>query len=405
MRSRAVLLFVALVLVLVSAGYLLRTWSVQRSVRAHDDQVVHRTVLALATLVDERIDAGGAVDDALLRPLVGQDLGVLFHPGKGREVEVRGAGFTGPLDTDASSADVWATAPTAGKGYVLLSEDASAVHDAAWQSRSQTLLLLLMTAVVAALVGALLARWYVRPLRQLAGAAAALGRGRFQLDLPRGGTPEVSAIAEALDASARQLQDRLAGEDEFARRASHALRTPLTGLRWELEEAELLDDLPEEAEAALTRSLQRVDQLDAVTGELIAASRRRALVAQAAVPLEVLAPQIAQRWTDELDARHRTLTAAIEGDGATTYTPGPVEQILELLLIDVTHRTEGAVRLVFAVGTDAHLRITVAAESVVAARSSATTPLLRAETVAMALGGRLEGEYAAGGVEIVLPRR
>ncbi|WGL53495.1 HAMP domain-containing sensor histidine kinase [Nocardioides sp. BP30] len=405
MLRRLVLLLLALVLVLVPAGYLLRTWSVERSVRSHDGEAGHRDVLVLAALLDQRLSSGGIVDPSLLRPIAGPDVAIRYHPATGPDVEVRGSGYTGSLDTDPGSADVWSAARTADGGYVLLSEDAGVVRATAWQSRSDLVLLLLMTVVVATLVGLLLAGWYTRPFRRLARAASSLRRGRFELDLPRRGAPEVRALAEALDASAQQLQDRLAGEDEFARRASHALRTPLTGLRWELEEAAVRDDLPEHVATALARSLRRVDQLDEVTGELIAAARGRALVAGATLPLEALAGQVAQRWADELDAHGRELTAQIEGGAATTYTPGPVEQILELLLVDVVHRSRGAVRIGFAVGTEAHLRITVRAASARSERRTGGAPMARARAVATALGGRLEGEYAADGVEIVLPRR
>jgi hypothetical protein len=153
------------------------------------------------------------------------------------------------------------------------------------------------------------------------------------------------------------------------------------------------------------RSLQRIDQLDAVTGELVSLARRRALVADATIPLRVLARQVTRRWVDELVPRHRELSVAVEGDATTTYTPGPVEQILELLLIDVMHRSAGPVRLVLAAAAEGHLRITVTAAARASARTNGTAPLTRARTVALALGGRLEGEYAGGGVEIVLPRR
>jgi hypothetical protein len=82
-----------------------------------------------------------------------------------------------------------------------------------------------------------------------------------------------------------------------------------------------------------------------------------------------------------------------------------VEQILELLLIDVMHRSAGPVRLVLAAAAEGHLRITATAAARASARTNGTAPLTRARTVALALGGRLEGEYAGGGVEIVLPRR
>jgi signal transduction histidine kinase len=404
MRSRTTLLLVVLVLIFVSAVYVVRTVSVQRHLREHDQRLLHSGASAIALAVDERIRAGRTVDAAFLRDLVADETAVRFHPGSGGDVSVDGSGFAGsghPGDDGVS-----ASAPTIDHGYVVLSEDGDAVRDAAGRGGPAMVLLLLLTGLLAALAGALLGRWYVRPFRPLAEAAAALGRGRFQLDLPRSRVPEANAIAEALDASARQLQERLAGEDAFAQRASHALRTPLTGLRLELEDAALREGLSDDAAAALARSLRRVDQLDAVTGELVAAARRGALVARATIPLAELAAQITQHWSDELEARHRVLTAVVEGDAATTYTPGPVEQILEFVLVDVVHRTGGDVGIVLAVTDDLHLRITVTAGAVVGPRrTTPTAPLVRARAVAVTLGGLLQGEYAVGGVEIVLPRR
>jgi len=405
MRRRATLLFVLLVLTLASLGFLLRTGSLEERVRDHDTMALEHEAIAIAVAVRDRHLAGKEVDADFLAPFLGTRMGVRFHAADGSEVEARTAGFHGPLGPEAGNRDLWATVSVAGGGYILLSEDDTVVHDTAWPSPVVLALALLVVGALAAGVGLLFARLYERPFRQLAEAAAALGRGRFQLDLRPSRIPAANEIAQALEASAQQLQDRMATEEELAQRASHVLRTPLTGLRLELEEAALDESLPAETAAVLERSLARVDQLDAVTGELVALARHRALVADAAIELGALARQLTQRWADELDLQHRSLSAAVEGDATTTYTPGPVEQILELLLVDVGYRTAGPVRLVFAAGADRHLRITVTAESRMPVRKPGTAPLLRARTIALALGGRLEGEYAEGGVEIVLPRR
>jgi hypothetical protein len=405
MRRRITLLFVLLFLLVAVIGYGLRSWTVERDVRAHDDALLHREVSVLATAVDERMGSGASVDAAFLRAFAARDVGIRFHPADGPDIEIHGPGFTGSLEPDDGNTNVWATAPTTGDGFVLLSEDDSAVRTAVYPGLPSIVVLLLLAIAISGLGGYLLARSLERPFGKLALAAEELGRGRFQLDLPTTSVPEARAIGQALHASARQLRDRLAAEDEFAQRASHALRTPLTGLRLELEDAMLHDGMPTDAAAAVERSLQRIDQLDAVTGELVSLARRRALVADATIPLRVLARQVTRRWVDELVPRHRELSVAVEGDATTTYTPGPVEQILELLLIDVMHRSAGPVRLVLAAAAEGHLRITVTAAARASARTNGTAPLTRARTVALALGGRLEGEYAGGGVEIVLPRR
>ena len=405
MRKSGTLLFITLVIVLAALGYFLRAWSTEQKVRDHDGQLLQQQVVAIAAAVRERSEHAEPVDARYLRSFISDGMGVRFRSFSGDVVDVRRPGFDGALGPVDGNENLWATAPASGWGDVLLSEDDDVVRHTAWDSLVTMLFVLLAVGVAAAAGGVLLGRWYERPFLQLADAAAALGRGRFQLDLRPSRVPAANAIARALEASARQLEDRMATEEELAQRASHVLRTPLTGLRLELEEAALDDCLRPETAAALERSLQRVDQLDAVTGELVALARHRALVADAAVELDLLARQVTQHWTDDLRTRDRALSSSVEGEASTTYTPGPVEQILELLLADVMHRTRGAVRLVFAAAPDGHLRITVTAESSVPVRKASTAPLLRARTVALALGGRLEGEYAEGGVEIVLPRR
>jgi signal transduction histidine kinase len=240
----------------------------------------------------------------------------------------------------------------------------------------------------------------------LAKAATALGRGRFQLDLPDTRIPEARAIATALEVSAAEIEARLIREREFAAQASHALRTPLTGLRLELDEVLATGEMSDDVRHSLERSLGRLDQLDAVTGELVALARQSSLPGRAEVSMRDLAAQTAQRWSDELAAHGRGLTATTAGELDLTFSPGPVEQILELLLTDVTYRTRGHVRMLHEVGDDGVLRLTVAADQ----RSSglpepAGAPVARARAVAMALGGRLEGDWAEGGYALWIPRR
>ena len=250
-----------------------------------------------------------------------------------------------------------------------------------------------------------MARLLSGPFRQLAGAAGQLGRGRFDLDLPRTRIPEAKAIASALKTSAGQLQERLAGEEAFAQHASHVLRTPMTGLRLDLEDLSMRGDLPEDARATAAHAVARIDAMDEVAGELVTLSRSNSIVAGAEIPLRDLATECAQAWADALGPYDRTLTAAIDGHLDTTYTPGPIEFVLDTLLVDVIRRSRGAVRLSFDADAEGHLRIAVKAAAEGRSEPGDDRTVAKARAVVTALGGRLEGEHPGDGLTILLPRR
>eukprot|EP01032_Pedospumella_encystans_P021699 gene21699-24606_t len=81
------------------------------------------------------------------------------------------------------------------------------------------------------------------------------------------------------------------------------------------------------------------------------------------------------------------------GDAGVEVTPGPLEQILEEMLLEVLSRQGSRVGLVVD-GSDRHVRVTVTVENAVA-RTHETGPLERAGTVVDAVGGRMSGDLAA----------
>jgi len=406
MRERLTLAFVAVAVVLVTVAILVRAYALSGDLRADKSVDLHAEAASLASAIDERTAAGKTVDATFLARIIGPDVRAVYHRAGLPDVVVMGSDFPGSA-TLAGNDDLWAVADAAG-GRLTMTEAGTVVPDLMTGDTTSLVLLFVLVTLVAGGLGYFVARWLSAPFCQLAIVAAGLGRGRFALDLPRTRIPEARAIASALESSSAQLQERIARERQMAEHASHVLRTPLTSLRLELDDVLGQAEASDEMRAAVERCVQRIDQLDAVTGELVELARHGSLLVGAEIPLRELATQSTQRWADELGQRDRAVTATVEGDLDTSYTPGPVEQILDLVLLDVGHRTRGPVKMIFEAGTDSHLRIVVSWRGVARphpARVDGAQPLVRARAVAMALGGRLEEPPAGDSVWVRLPRR
>jgi signal transduction histidine kinase len=399
-RARLTASFVVLSVLLLFGALWVRSYNEHTQLRTHESRELRGDAAALALLIEQREQLGEPVDRAFLAGVVDSSDRLEYDVGDGGPVVVEGKAYDERYPDDAIEAVV-----DAGEGSLTVTQAGSVLNGLADRDKGALGFLILLVGLVAALVGYLIARWLSAPFRQLAGAAGQLGRGRFDLDLPRTHIPEARAVSQALLTSAGQLQERLASEQAFAEHASHVLRTPLTGLRLELEELAQRDDVPADARQAATRSVGRIEAMDAIAGDLVALARRGALVAGAEIPLRDLATQCAQTWADALAEQDRQLTAAVEGNIETTYTPGPVEHILDLLLADVLRRGEGPVRIVFDADEEGHLSIGVSCERV----RQVTGPnvgmsITQARAVVTALGGRLTGETPAQ-LSILLPRR
>lgn len=397
MRERLAASFVLLTLVLLIAAGLFRSYTLGQELREQQSARLHHEAVLAARVVDAELNAGRPVGAAFLAGLVSDRERLVFTPATaGEPVEARGPSY------DGEGGEVVANAAADG-GTVTVAESDRLARDLVVGDPWALAVLGLLALAAAGVAGLLVARWLSAPFQRLADAAGALGRGRFDLDLPRTRIPEAAAIARSLSTSADQLRERLRREQEFAAHTSHALRSPLTGLRLELEEAQLRDDLPAEVRGTLSRALEGIAHVDAVAGELVEL-QRGSLVAGAQVPLRELAVQVAQHWSDELALAGRELSAAVEGDLDRGYTPGPVEHLLDLVLAAVLATGAGPVRLVLEGGADGHLRISVVLEQP-AVGPGGEDLLVAARSVCAALGGRWVGAEAAGDIEILLPRR
>jgi signal transduction histidine kinase len=404
MRERLTVAFILLTILLLLGAGVVRTFVLRDLIREQEAEHLRQEAELVAAVVHDQAGTASGVDSDRLSQLVGSSARLEYDAtGAAPPLVVRGPDYSGTDDPDR---DLSASAVADG-ATVTVSESPEAVGDLIGRDVGALAALFVLIAVVAGVAGFVIASGLSSPFKRLAAAAEALGRGRFDLELPRTRIPEAQAISTALRTSALQLEDRVHRERAFAEHASHVLRTPLTSLRLELEDLSLRDDVPEEAKEAAARCLTSVDQVGSVANELVELTRGDSLVAGAELPLVDIATQLAQRWADRLGVRNRELSAAAEGDLDLTYTPGPVEHVTDLLLADVIRRGTGPVRLVLQGETAGHLRVHVESGGRAAADhgDEPVDRVTQVRSVVESMGGRVTGRHPAEGIVVLLPRR
>jgi signal transduction histidine kinase len=403
MRERLTAAFIFLaVIVLLGAGTV-RAFTLRDLLREQEAGHINHDVVLIGQLVTERTQAGQPITEEYLQSVVSPDTRLTYVDPRGKKTAVKGKGYQGSETDDLKATyegDI---------GRLVVSQRAKVVGDIFLRDVAALVTLFLLIALLAGAAGWLIARGLSRPFQKLAVAAGALGRGRFDLELPNTHIPEARAISESLQTSALQLRARMARERAFAEHASHELRTPLTALRLELEDLTLRDDVPEDAKAAAARCMISVDEVNTSAGELVALARRGSLVEGAEVTLHELATQVAQRWADRHAEQRRTLSASAEGDLEMAFTPGPVEHILDLVLSDIVLSGKGPVKITF-FAQDDYLKVRMPAGVIHAGkgRRRGVEPgagLAEAREVAESQGGRVSGDGTAEDLEILLPRR
>lgn len=400
MRLRLTLAFGILATLLVATFVAFRVVSITDLSEDQVGREVQREALVLATLLGEGLEPGAdAPSPEGLAPFAQPDRQVVVTVGDRDTSQVEGDQWETAAADDAVSASA-----TMGEVTVVVSAPRTEVDEAVSAALPSLLALGLALITFAVIAGALVAIRMAQPFVELAGAADALARGRFDLRLPRSRIAEARAIAVALEGGAEQLRDSLRRERDLVLRASHELRTPLTSLSLALHDLTDRDDAPADLVAAAELASRQVESLDRAVGDVLEETRRHPVVAAAQLPLSLVVPALAQRWANTLSLADVALQVELLGDAGVEVTPGPLEQILEEMLLEVLSRQGSRVGLVVD-GSDRHVRVTITVEEAVA-RTHETGPLERAGTVVDAVGGRMSGDLATPrGLVLVLPRR
>lgn len=251
----------------------------------------------------------------------------------------------GPVTRDAVNGMIVVAIPVASD------EDLVAVVRAALPERSvanrvhRAWLAMGALAAMIVLAAAVLARWQgrrlSRPVANLAASATRLGDGDFQVRTSKSGIGELDAAGAALDTTARRLGDLLQRERAFSAHASHQLRTPVTGLRIQLEAAAMEPNA--DVSAVVADALQSVDQLENTIDDLLTLARHEDPDREA-LDVDDLFDGIRQRWHGPLAQQGRALrTVGTERVPNTSASAAAVRQIVDVLVANAAEHGGGTV--------------------------------------------------------------
>lgn len=126
-------------------------------------------------------------------------------------------------------------------------------------------------AVLAGVVGFLVARGAARPIGQLAEAAEHVAETQelaARIDVQR--TDEVGRLAESFNAMLAALESSREQQRRLVHDAGHELRTPLTAIRTNVELLGRIDDIPQHEREQMIRDIDsEIQELTSLVGELV----------------------------------------------------------------------------------------------------------------------------------------
>jgi signal transduction histidine kinase len=153
-------------------------------------------------------------------------------------------------------------------------------------------------------------------------------------------------VNASVNDTASRLGALVEWERAFSAETSHQLRTPLAGLRLQLEAA--LDTPGADQSQAIRESLTSVDRLQATIEDLLMLARNNQRRAAEPLDIAVLVDDLAQRWRGTGAGRDRPLRIDVAEPGPIGYLSGAgAGQILAVLLDNAAQHGRGAVTIAF----------------------------------------------------------
>ncbi|GAB3899547.1 HAMP domain-containing sensor histidine kinase [Kibdelosporangium lantanae] len=191
------------------------------------------------------------------------------------------------------------------------------------------------------LVARRMAARLAKPLEELSGAAQVLGDGDFTVRSNRSGITEIDSVGASLDSTAERLGETLDRERAFTANASHQLRTPLAGMRLQLEAA--LESPDTDLHTAVQGAITAVDRLEGIVNDLLTLTRDTRRTRETLPNLPDLLDEVRASWHGQLALRGRALRVTNRGAPAPFAAEAAMRQILNVLVDNAFTHGSGTV--------------------------------------------------------------
>ncbi|GAA4576594.1 sensor histidine kinase [Planotetraspora kaengkrachanensis] len=187
----------------------------------------------------------------------------------------------------------------------------------------------------------------LRPVGVIRAELAAINVNDLSSRVPEpAGEDEIARLAKTinntlgrLDHAQRGLEQMLEQQRQFASDASHELRTPIAGLRTQLEDAVLHFDATD-LHTTLDHALGDVDRLEAIAADLLLLARLGSDVPESRVSLDLA--ELVEGEVSTRAGRHPT-RLSLESGTMVGVVPGQMRRALANLLDNAQRHAKGAV--------------------------------------------------------------
>ena len=252
---------------------------------------------------------------------------------------LRGHSYQKTRHSSTLSADILATSTPVlhgGRtvGAVRVTQSISSVTSAVWKALGGLALIGAVVLMVGLAAGLVIAEQVARPLKRLNLAVRRIASGDLHARAPVEGSSEQRSLARSFNDMTERLAGSISTQRRFVADASHQLRTPLTGLRLRVEEAQAAEISPR-ARHELDEGLQEIDRLADMVDELLVLSRadERPNAAAQVVELRDVADRAVERWRASAEERGVLLTRSPDRDPGTVSAHAPdVDRALDSLV-------------------------------------------------------------------------